>query len=67
MRLISGCQEGKGTPRLVEVKCPKCGMRVEVFVKMGGAIGQTGTLVANETCDCGYVLSMGSYETDYEA
>ena len=65
--LINGCQEGKGTPRLVEVKCPQCGARVEVFVKMGGAIGQTGTLVVNETCDCGYVLKMGSYETDYEA
>ena len=25
MSLISGCQEGKGTPRLAEVKCPKCG------------------------------------------
>ena len=23
--LINGCQEGKGTPRLTEVKCPKCG------------------------------------------
>lgn len=66
MSLMSGCQEGKGTPRLVEVKCPKCGEIVEVFVKMGGAIGQTGTLVANETCHCGYVLKMGSYETDYE-
>lgn len=66
MSLMSGCQEGKGTPRLVEVKCPLCGAIVEVFVKMGGAIGQTGTLVADEICDCGYVLKMGSYETDYE-
>ena len=51
MALISGCQEGKGTPRLVEVKCPNCGEMVEVFVKMGGAIGETGTA--------------GSYETEY--
>ena len=50
MSLINGCQEGKGTPRLVEVKCPKCGDWVEVFVKMGGAIGKTGTLVADERC-----------------
>ena len=66
MSLINGCQEGKGTPRLVEVKCPKCGDWVEVFVKMGGAIGKTGPLVADARCACGYVLPMGSYETEYE-
>lgn len=63
--LISGCQEGKGTPRLVEVQCPKCGAWVEVFVKMGGAIGETGTLVTDEVCDCGHVLCAGSYLTEY--
>ena len=47
-------------------KCPKCGDWGEVFVKMGGAIGKTGTLVADERCACGYVLPMGSYETEYE-
>lgn len=66
MSLIKGCQEGKGTPRLVEVKCPKCGGWTEIFVKMGGAIGQTGTLAADETCQCGYILRAGSYESDYE-
>lgn len=65
--LINGCQEGKGTPRLVEVKCPSCGEWVEVFVLMGGAIGQTGTLAADEICLCGHVLKAGSYETDYES
>ena len=64
--LINGCQEGKGTPRLTEVKCPKCGEYVEVFVLMGGPIGKTGTLASDETCTCGHVLSAGSYETDYE-
>lgn len=64
--LIKGCQEGKGTPRLTEVKCPNCGEYVEVFVKMGGAIGETGTLVGDETCTCGHILCAGSYETDYE-
>ena len=64
--LINGCQEGKGTPRLAEVKCPKCRQYIEVFVKMGGAIGQTGTLVSEEVCPCGQVLPAGSYETDYE-
>ena len=66
MALISGCQEGKGTPRLVEVKCPGCGETVEVFVKMGGAIGKTGTLVSDEFCDCGFVFRAGSYETEFD-
>ena len=64
--LIRGCQEGKGTPRLEEVKCPRCGSLVEVFVKLGGAIGETGTLTADEVCDCGYVLPAGSYLMEYE-
>ena len=46
--LINGCQEGKGTPRLTEVKCPKCGGYVEVFVLMGGPIGKTGTLANDD-------------------
>jgi hypothetical protein len=66
MSLISGCQEGKGTPRLAEVKCPVCGAFVEVFIKMGGEIGKTGTLVADETCACGNVLPAGAYETEFE-
>ena len=64
--LIKGCQEGKGTPRLTEVKCPNCGECVEVFILMGGPIGKTGTLVGDETCSCGYILPAGSYETEYE-
>ena len=64
--LINGCQEGKGTPRLVEVKCPRCRQWVEVFVLMGGPVGKTGTLASSETCPCGYILPAGSYETDYE-
>ncbi len=64
--LINGCQEGKGTPRLTEVKCPKCGEYVEIFVQMGGPIGKTGTLVGDETCACGHVLKAGSCETDYQ-
>ena len=64
--LINGCQEGKGTPRLTEVKCPKCGENVEVFVIMGGPIGKTGTLAGSETCPCGHTLPAGSYEADYE-
>lgn len=66
MSLLKGCQEGKGTPRLAEVKCPQCGEYVEVFVKMGGAPGQTGTLVADELCNCGFCLPAGSRASDYE-
>lgn len=65
--LIKGCQEGKATPRLTEVKCPNCGEWAEVFIKMGGAPGQAGTLVAEEICRCGFVFPAGSYERDYEA
>ena len=64
--LLDGCHEGKHTPRLTEVKCPKCGQWVEVFVKMGGAPGETGTLGADEVCACGHVLPAGSYETEYD-
>ena len=66
MSLISGCQEGKGTPRLAEVKCPSCGTYVDVFIKMGGEVGKTGTLVSDEICTCGFVLKTGTFETEYE-
>ena len=65
--LINGCQEGKCTPRLTEVKCPQCGEWVEIFIQLGGKAGQTGTLIHDEKCSCGYILPAGSYETDYEA
>lgn len=64
--LINGCQEGKRTPRLTELKCPKCGAWVDVFIVMGGRPGQTGTLASDETCACGFVLRSGSYEIEYE-
>ena len=64
--LINGCQEGKGTPRLSELKCPNCGEYVEAFIRMGGRPGQTGTLVSDETCSCGYTLAAGTFETDYK-
>jgi len=64
--LIDGCQDGKHTPRLVEVLCPKCGEIVDVFVQMGGMPGLTGTLVSSEVCVCGHVLEMGTYLTEFE-
>ena len=64
--LLDGCHEGKHTPRLTEVKCPNCGQWADVFIRMGGRPGETGTLVSEETCGCGYVFAAGTYETDYE-
>ena len=66
MSLLDGCHEGKHTPRLTEVKCPKCGEYVDVFVMMGGKAGVTGTLASDEKCVCGNILPAGSYATDYE-
>ncbi len=60
MAVIRGCQEGKGTPRLVEVKCPACAEVLEVFVKMGGSIEETGRTVGDEKCDCGYIIESGT-------
>ena len=61
MSVIRGCQEGKTTPKLEIVKCPQCGEELEVFVQMGGDIGATGTLKADETCEeCGYVVKAGT-------
>lgn len=57
---LKGCQEGKATPKLVEVRCPGCGNELEVFVCMGGKVGVTGTLASDETCDeCGRTLEAG--------
>ena len=66
MALIDGCQEGKHTPRLVEVKCPNCGEELEVFVKMGGAISETGRIVSDEKCPCGHVIAAGTALGDLE-
>ena len=64
--LLKGCQEGKATPKLTEVKCPNCGEYVEVFVRLGGRPGETGTLVSDEKCTCGNVLGAGSSVAEYE-
>ena len=64
--LLNGCQEGKGTPRLVEVLCPKCKEELEVFIKMGGSIGETGCTVSDEICSCGHMIPSGTALTDLE-
>ena len=64
--LLDGCHEGKHTPKLLEVRCPRCGDWVDVFVRLGGRPGQTGTLATTERCPCGQILPEGSYAQDYE-
>ncbi|MDD2959270.1 MAG: hypothetical protein PHE06_12350 [Lachnospiraceae bacterium] len=55
MALLDGCQEGKKTPVLKEVKCPKCGQIIEVFEKEGKTVEET-------VCDaCQYVVNEGTY------
>ena len=65
--LLDGCHEGKHTPKLTEVKCPACGEWVEVFVRLGGRPGETGRLISDEKCGCGFVLQEGTCESDYES
>lgn len=64
---LKGCQEGKATPKLTEIKCPQCGDCIEVFVRMGGGVGQTGRVVSDEKClSCGYVVEAGRAATEFE-
>lgn len=68
MSVIRGCQEGRVTPKLVEVYCPKCGEIMEVFVRMGGGIDQTGRLSEPSKCEkCGFVAeadtALGSFKS----
>ena len=63
---IRGCQEGKATPKYYEVKCPKCGEAVEVFVYMGGSADKTGRTVYDEMCSCGKMTPAGTPITELE-
>ncbi len=38
MAILDGCQEGKKTPVLREISCPKCGETVEIFLKDGKTV-----------------------------
>ena len=53
MALLRGCQEGKQTPELKEIECPKCKEIIEVFVKEGKA-------VEDVKCEkCGFEIKEG--------
>ena len=61
MSAVRGCQEGKATPKFLEVKCPRCKEAVEVFVYMGGSADKTGRTTADEKCpECGYMIPQGT-------
>lgn len=60
MSVLSGCQDGKTTPKLMEVACPQCSGVLEIFVRMGGSATETGRLAADAVCDqCGYSAQAG--------
>ena len=63
MSFINGCQDGKATPRLVEVACPGCKAMMEVFVNMGATL--TGRTHADEICsECGTRIPQGTVLSD---
>ena len=67
MALLSGCQEGKQTPKLTEVICPECGEVIEVFVRQGGNGEDAGRTRDDAVCDkCGYTIPDGSKIGDYK-
>lgn len=67
MAILAGCQEGKVTPMLMEVKCPGCGSLLEIFVRMGGDLHQTGRLVVDSPCGkCGFNAAEGTSASSYE-
>ena len=67
MAILSGCQEGKQTPKLEEVICPECGGVIEVFVRQGGTGADAGRTRDDAVCEkCGYKIPDGSMIGDYE-
>ncbi len=63
MTAIRGCQEGKFTPKLMEIRCPKCGEDMEIFVGMRSNV--SGRLMEDAKCDaCGYIIPEGTAEDE---
>ena len=55
MTAIRGCQEGEFPPQLMEIRCPKCGADMEVFVNLRS--DKAGKLSEDAVCDaCGFVI-----------
>ena len=50
MGFLSGCMDARNMTSIKEVKCPKCGADIEVFVRDGKTVGES-------VCDnCGYMI-----------
>ena len=41
MSFFSGCQDARNMISIVEIKCPKCGADIEVFVRDGKTVGDS--------------------------
>ena len=66
MAVFSGCQEGKQTPKLVEVICPVCGEIIELFVRQDSA-EDTGRTRGEAVCEkCGYKVEEGTALSDFK-
>ena len=66
MAAISGCHDGKQTPKLMEVICPECGDTIEVFVRQEGTGEDAGRTRDDAKCTCGYVIPDGAKIGDYK-
>lgn len=50
MSVFSGCQDARNITSIEEIKCPKCGADIEVFVRDEKMVGDS-------VCDqCGYTI-----------
>ncbi len=50
MSIFVGCQDARNMTSIEEMKCPKCGEDIEVFVRDGKTVGDS-------VCDnCGYII-----------
>lgn len=58
MGVLSGCQDARNMTSIEEIKCPKCGADVEVFVR-------DGKLVGDSVCEqCGYTIKEEFYNNE---
>ena len=68
MSILQGCQEGKSTPKLVEIKCPQCGEVIEVFIRLGGLKNAAGVTVGDAKCEkCGYAVPEDTDVSKFES
>ena len=50
MSVFLGCQDARNRTSIEEMKCPKCGAEIEVFIRDGKTVGDS-------VCEqCGYTI-----------